>query len=133
MMILIAALAFVCSFLFMLTSDDREAVGFGDGLGVFNNIIFGKLSLLIVVFLLFVRYMNVRNRSLGYMAKISFGVFFVQGFFMLVFQKLIQSTTTDHPALVVASEVTFVLGGSILAVAILKKILGNRSRYVIGC
>jgi peptidoglycan/LPS O-acetylase OafA/YrhL len=77
--------------------------------------------------------MNKRNWGLGWMAQISFGLFFLQGFFMVVFQKAIQSFPAVPPVLMVISEVVFVLGGSVIAVVILKKIFGNRSRYVIGC
>lgn len=132
-LIVAAMFAFVCSSVMLLGSHSEQPMGFRDGIGVFNYSIFGKLCLLIVVFLLFERYMNKRNWGLGWMAQISFGLFFLQGFFMVVFQKAIQSFPAVPPVLMVISEVVFVLGGSVIAVVILKKIFGNRSRYVIGC
>lgn len=132
-LIILAALGFVVSSLVTLILHSAEPVGFRDGIGVFNYIGFGKLCLLAVVFLLFERHMNVRNRVLGWMAQISFGLFFLQGFFMVVFQKTIQNLPSIPPGLLVLSEVVFVLGGSVVAVVVLKKILGGRSRYVIGC
>jgi peptidoglycan/LPS O-acetylase OafA/YrhL len=131
--IIFAALGFIFSSLIVLILRPEEPVGFRDGVSVFNYVGFGKLCLLAVVFLLFERHMNVRNRFLGWMAQISFGLFFLQGFFMIVFQKAIQSLPSIPPELMVVSEVIFVLGGSVVAVVTLKKILGGRSRYVIGC
>lgn len=132
-LIAVAIIAFACSSLAALRQHDNDPAGFLDGMCLFNNLVFGKLCLLVIIFLLFERYMNVRNRVLGWMAEISFGIFFLHGFFMIFFRMKITSLLQASPVFAVALEIIFILCSSIVAVLVLRKILGRRSRYVIGC
>lgn len=128
-----ALLLFGVSSIICLSGEYSEAPDFMEGLGKFNNIQFGKLVLLVAVFFLFDRFLNMPNRFFGWMANISFGLFFMQGFFMALFQKLAQKIWSSEPLVMLGAELTLVLGGSMVAVTVIKYILGKRSRYVIGC
>jgi hypothetical protein len=112
---------------------DNYPEGFMDGLGRFNDIHFGKLALLVAVFLLFDRFLNVPNAALKWIAQVSFGLFFLQGFFMAAFVKLSQSFVFPSLLLALGVELCLVLGGSMAAVIVTKALLGKWSRYVIGC
>jgi hypothetical protein len=126
-------------FLFLIASSSMPLVsgdypgGFMEGLGKFNNMQFGKLTLLVAVFLLFDRFLNVPNAVLKWTAQVSFGLFFMQGFFMAAFAKLIQIFVFPSPLLALGAELVWVLGGSMVAVVLAKALLGKWSRYVIGC
>lgn len=111
----------------------QSPMGFVDGLGQFNFSLFGKLTLLLAVLFLFDRFLNVNNRFLGWMAEISFGLFFMHGFFMALFTKFGQRIVPGPPIIVLAVELVFVLGGAIFAVVVAKRVIGKGSRYVIGC
>lgn len=110
-----------------------EALGFYDGWGKLNAIQLGKLSLLISIFLLLERYSTAPSRFLGYLAKISFGLFFIHGFFVLVFAKVSQYVNAQNLYLIFLVELSLVVFGSILTVFVVKFVLPNKSRYVIGC
>jgi peptidoglycan/LPS O-acetylase OafA/YrhL len=110
-----------------------SALGFFEELGKFNVFQFGKLCLLISVFFFFGRYINVPNRFLGYMAEISFGLFFIHGFFMIVFTKISQHIEIVDANVAFVIECLLVVVGSVTAVYAIKLLLGKRSRYVIGC
>lgn len=112
---------------------ESQPIGFMDGLGHFNDRQFGKLGLLLAVFLLFERFLNVPNRFLGWMADISFGLFFLHGFFMAAYAKAFQPDVFSSPLLRLVVELGLVLGGSVVAVIVAKAVLGKWSRYVIGC
>lgn len=133
------AVIVVCLFLFVgavaahFALDGESPMGFVDGLGQFNFSMFGKLTFLLAILFLFDRFLNVNNRFLGWMAEISFGLFFMHGFFMALFTKFGPRVISGPPLLVLAAEMSFVLGGAILAVVVLKRIIGKGSRYVIGC
>lgn len=106
---------------------------FFSGIGIPNYISIGKLALLIAIFFLFERFMNRENIILGYFAKISFGLFFVHGFVIYVFSKLIAGNVFFSEAGKIFLEVCIVFFASIAIVSIMKKILKKRSRYVVGC
>lgn len=132
-LIVVSLILFCASSALYLLGKFKEAPGFIEGYGNFNNAQFGKLVLLIAVFFLFDRFLNVRNRFLGWMADISFGLFFMHGFCMAVFVKLTQKVPFTEPLAMVAAELAVVLGGAMLAVVFVKRMAGRRSRYVIGC
>ncbi|MBH1981543.1 MAG: acyltransferase [Burkholderiales bacterium] len=106
---------------------------FFSGIGIPNYISIGKLALLIAIFFLFERFMNYKNIILGYFAKISFGLFFVHGFVIYAFSKLIAGNVFFSETEKIFLEVGVVFLGSIAIVLIMKKVLKKRSRYVVGC
>jgi hypothetical protein len=110
-----------------------EALGFYEGWGELNVVQLGKLSLLISLFLLLERYSTAPSRFLGYLAKISFGLFFIHGFFVLVFAKVSQYVSAQNLYAIFLVEFSLVVFGSILIVFLVKLALPNKSRYVIGC
>jgi hypothetical protein len=112
---------------------DNELHGFFDLLGTFNALQFGKLSLLVALFFFFERFVNRKNSFFAYFAKISFGLFFIHGFYVVLFAKLMQRWFVVNPLVSLMAEMALVLIGSVLTVALVKKLLGARSRYVIGC
>lgn len=112
---------------------ESHPLGFRDGLGSVDLGQFGKLGLLVAVFLLFERFLNIPNRMFGWIAEISFGLFFLQGFFMIFVVKLGQYITYSWPVMPLLVELTMVLGGSMAGVVLVKVLLGKWSRYVIGC
>jgi peptidoglycan/LPS O-acetylase OafA/YrhL len=105
-------------------------VGFFEGLGVFNLIQFGKLVLLIAVFICFEKYLNKKNRLLGYLAEISFGLFFIHGFYMALYARINPAAGSVMQGF---GEFMLVILGSIITVYLTKALLRKRSRYVIGC
>lgn len=106
---------------------------FFSGLGLPNYISIGKLALLVAIFFLFERFMNRENKILGYFAKISFGLFFVHGFVIYAFSKLMARNVFFSEAGKIFLEVGVVFCVSIAVVLIMKKVLKKRSRYVVGC
>jgi surface polysaccharide O-acyltransferase-like enzyme len=112
---------------------DAELHGFFDSLGVFNALQLGKLSLLIALFFFFERFVNRKNIVLAYFAQISFGLFFMHGFFVVLFAEMTRGIATVVPAVMLMAELGFVLAGSVMVVFLLKRGLRKGSRYVIGC
>jgi hypothetical protein len=117
-----------------LQGDDLVySTGFEDGWGRFNLVRLGKLSLLVSVFFVFELCLKTRNKILGYLAEISFGLFFIHGFFMFVFAKLSEYAELRNLFGIFLFEFFFTVLGSMLAVFLIKSVLGKKSRYVIGC
>jgi hypothetical protein len=110
-----------------------EPLGFFDGWGKFNTLLLGKLSLLVGMFLFFSRRLGTRNVVLGHLAENSFGLFFVHGFFMLLFLKICQHLEIPSVSLIFLLETVVVICGSIFGVFVIRLVLGKASRYVIGC
>lgn len=110
-----------------------EELGFFNGFGKFNSYQFGKLCLLVAVFFFLGRYAEFKNRFLGYLAEISFGLFFIHGFFMLFFKKISQYVEIPSAGATFMVELAMVTVGSVFAVFLIKLLLGKKSRYVIGC
>lgn len=133
LMIVLSLLLFVATSCWHFALRAEPPLGFFDGVGRFDLSLFGKLTLLVAVFHLFDRYIDVPNRFLGWLADISFGIFFLHGFFMALSMKLGQRLAGWPPQVMLALELALVLGGAMLAVLGVKRILGKRSRYVIGC
>ena len=106
---------------------------FFSSIGIPNYISIGKLALLIAIFFLFEQFMNRENKILGYFAKISFGLFFVHGFVIYVFSRLIAKNIFFSETGKIFLEVGVVFFASIAIVSIMKKTLKKRSRYVVGC
>ena len=107
--------------------------GFFASLGKFNFIHAGKLCMTVFLFVAFERYINYKTKYLSYFSNISFGIFFVHGFMLLIFSKLMNMLGgVIDPILSLILETIIGLGGSVLVIYIGKKILGTRSRYVLG-
>ncbi len=107
-------------------------VSFYTRIGEFNPIQLGKLILLICFFILFERFCNKRISILGGIAKISFGLFFIHGFYLIIFSRFVEPLTSEGP-LKLFAEFIFVIPLSIFTVNAVKFIFKSRSRYVIGC
>jgi len=112
---------------------EAEPISFLGTIGGLNYPILGKLALLVAIFFAFERFFNVQNKSLSFMAKISFGLFFIHGFATLVFVKWLNGLAYPGDFSRLGAEVFFVVGGSIVVVYVLRRVLGKWSRYVIGC
>jgi surface polysaccharide O-acyltransferase-like enzyme len=93
----------------------------------------GKLALLVAVFIGFEKFFNRRNAMLSYVANVSFGLFFVHGLFLGSAAFLSQHIDFPNDLSFIAAEAATVLLFSFGTVALVKKLLGTRSRYVIGC
>ena len=107
--------------------------GFYDSLGLINYIIVGKLALLIAIFFIFEKFFNKKKIFIGYLAKISFGLFFIHGFMSQIFGKFLQNSTYSSPFIKLLTEIGVVVFVSVAVVFLLKLIMGKWSRYVIGC
>lgn len=107
-------------------------IGFFNTIGDFNHILFGKLLLLISIFVFFEKFLNTKNELLSRLAQISFGLFFIHGFYMRIFGRFVAPLALKTQ-LITLIEFILVIPMSILTVYILKKTLKNRSKYVVGC
>jgi peptidoglycan/LPS O-acetylase OafA/YrhL len=107
--------------------------GFYDGLWSFNALQFGKLSLLIVMFCGLEMLGNRKSKILSYLASVSFGLFFVHGFYVVLFYKISQHIHITGSSMSLFAEVALVFFGSIVTVDLIKRATGKGSRYVIGC
>jgi hypothetical protein len=126
----------IAGFLFAALQYDPaqpEPLGFQDGWGRLNIFQLGKLLLLVSVFFFFERYLNAKNRVLGYLAEVSFGLFFMHGFFVIVFAKIRQYVQFSDAFTAFACESVVVIGGAIATVELVKLVFKKNSRYVIGC
>jgi peptidoglycan/LPS O-acetylase OafA/YrhL len=112
---------------------DNGSSGFFDGFGVFNALQFGKLCLLLSVFFTFERFFTSKNKVLGYFASVSFGLFFVHGFYMAAYSRAISYLRIGDPVLQFLGEIFVVFILAVITVAIVKFVLKKKSRYVIGC
>jgi hypothetical protein len=92
----------------------------------------GKLGLLLSVFLGFEKFFNQPNAVLGYIARISFGLFFVHGLYLGTIYKIMPFVDVHSATATLLLEAAVLLGLSFATVLVVKKLLGRRSRYVIG-
>ncbi len=93
----------------------------------------GKFFMLIIIYWATTRYLHKKNDSLSYIADISFGLFFLHWLWKIVANKAITYLSINRPALILLTEVTIMIVGSIFCVEIARKFMKKRSRYVIGC
>ena len=107
-------------------------VSFFERIGEFNPMQLGKLLILISLFVFLEIFLNRRITALSRLAKISFGLFFIHGFYMLIFSRFIAPMTPESPIKLII-EFTLVIPFSIFTVHLIKLALKNRSKYVIGC
>ena len=131
--IIVVSLAAFALAAFFYQDAESILIGFQDGLGIFNLLLFGKLLLLIAIFFIFEKFFDQPNKVLGYFAKISFGLFFIHGFYILIFVKIAKYMINMSAASMLVVEFWLVIIGSFATVFVLKHMFNKRSRYVIGC
>lgn len=95
-----------------------------------------KLLLCGVLLVILRRFGNVLRRQLSYIAEVSFGIFFLHGFFIKMLELYLVSSRHFAPAgslLLYGLVVTVTLALSMGCVWLARNLLGRYSRYVIGC
>lgn len=107
----------------------QEKYGFIDNIGLFNPVQAARFVLVFLVWRFLVLNLNQSNLFLAAMAKYSFGLFFVHGFFMLFYLHV----TSKYFSPGILHEIFIVFGLALGVTVLLKSILQKRSRYVIGC
>jgi hypothetical protein len=98
-----------------------------------NYVQLGKLGLLISIFIYFEKFMKTKNLFYFYFAERSFGLFFMHGIYMVLFSIIALNFNHINTAFLLTIESIFIIFFSIYSVYLIRKTLGNRSRYVIGC
>ena len=111
---------------------NSQYTSFYKNLGAFNSMQLGKFILLIFVFFFLEKFYNKHSKTLSYFAKVSFGLFFIHGFYMLIFGRYLSPILPSSP-ITFLIEFIIIVPGSIVTVHLLKTILKSRSKYVIGC
>jgi surface polysaccharide O-acyltransferase-like enzyme len=126
---------FLTAFSFIAYIDQAHisASGFFSGTFKPNFIQIGKFFLLITIYWATTKYLHKKNNFLSYIADISFGMFFLHGLWRIVADKAITYLSINRPVLILITELTVMIVGSILCIEVVRKIMKNRSRYVIGC
>lgn len=127
-----ALMIFVVSF-YIYREAESQSAGFFQGLGTFNLLQFGKAVLLVAILLIFDMFLNKKNLVLGFLAEISFGLFFIHGFFLPIFNMLSSYMVEEGLFVRFTLEILVVVIFSIFSVTMLRRVLRKRSRYVIGC
>ena len=98
-----------------------------------NSMQLGKLGLLVSVVVFMERYASAPNVVLGKLAKLSFGLFFVHGFYSAIFPRLMIWIGIDSSMLRLLIEILMVVGVLVLTTIAIKSLTRGWSRYVIGC
>jgi peptidoglycan/LPS O-acetylase OafA/YrhL len=132
-MTLVCLAVFLMAFDIFLHEPPSEMLTFGEKIGNFNAMQVGKLALLGIVFVVFEKYLNRPVLWLEKLAKISFGLFFIHGFVAAGFAWLMQSVFIKLDSLYMLAELSTVVLMSVWLTTLIKRLLGQRSRYVIGC
>ncbi len=128
-------LLFLLSGQWELNSDTMMKMGFWDHLGEINFYQTGKFGLLVVIFLSLYRYFNYRIPVMSYLANISFGLFFLHGFGLWLYDWLaprFPEVFIDHNWSAV-TQIGFIFLFSWLVIVLTQHLLKEKSRYVIGC
>lgn len=103
-----------------------------DKIGNFNPNIFFKIVLLIFLLLLVYKFCHSENILLKYFSDNSFGIFFIHGYYIYIFARFILPEIEGWKYIFLF-EMIFVIGGSLITIFVIKKIISSRSQYVIGC
>ncbi|MCP9760360.1 acyltransferase [Aquitalea sp. S1-19] len=98
-----------------------------------NIIQMGKLFFVVFLFFLFERFFNKKINPMSYIANISFGLFFVHGFWLLLFYKMVSFFAVSKLPVYFILEFLMVFCFSVISIEVSKRVLGVRSRYVVGC
>lgn len=112
---------------------DQIVQGYSDFIFQPNIMQFGKLFFVVFLFFLFEKFLDKKIKTMSYIANISFGLFFVHGFWLLVFSKVVLYLEVSRLSTYFALEFLLVFCFSVISIDIAKRILGARSRYVVGC
>ena len=135
-MLLIVACGLVFFLSFYFNANESKILSdyqsFFDKLGVLNLMQLGKLGFLISLFLFLEKFYNHKNNYLSYLAKISFGLFFIHGYYMIFTSRLVLPLIKDD-VLKLLFELIIVIIFSLVTVYLMRKMMPNKSRYVIGC
>jgi probable poly-beta-1,6-N-acetyl-D-glucosamine export protein len=105
-----------------------------DGVIAFNVYVFKAIVLCFTLMLLLYRLGDRQVPALHLLGNYSFGIFFVHYLFISVSRKVVESYEINIPFSIPAYLVyfTFVLLTSVLVVYFVKKLAGDKSRYLIG-
>jgi len=124
-------IAFFASLMFVPTERPQFFV---DSLFLLNMSLLNKLGLAFALLFGFECFLNKKNVLLGYLAEISFGLFFAHTAVRWVIFKFIDSEIfADSPVLYSLLEIGSVFIVSIILIELLRLTLKSRSKYVIGC
>jgi peptidoglycan/LPS O-acetylase OafA/YrhL len=117
----------------MFIPDERPQFFF-DSLFLLNMSLINKLGLACALLLGFECFLNRKNMLLGYLAQISFGLFFAHTAVRWVIFKFIDvDVFADSPILYSLLEIGSVFIFSAILIELLRLALKGRSKYVIGC
>jgi hypothetical protein len=131
--IIISGILIVVSADYFSQHSKNSIIGFTDGLGVINFAQLGKFGLIVAMYPIFEKFVNQKSSALEYIAKISFGLFFLHGFYMLIYSVFFKYINTSNLLGNVVTEFFVVVCLSFLTVHVIKVLLKGNSRYVIGC
>ncbi len=133
-LMLICMLLFFLSFYFSMSQSimSPSDKNFFDKVALFNPLQFGKLALIIGLYSFLEKFCNRKNKYLSYLAKISFGLFFIHSYYM-VFSSIFVLPLINYQPLRLLVELLIVIIFSVVTVYLIRKIIPNKSRYVIGC
>jgi peptidoglycan/LPS O-acetylase OafA/YrhL len=124
-------IVFLCSFMFIPA--DRPQF-FVDNLFNLNISLINKLGLACALLFGFETFLNKKNALLGYLAKISFGLFFVHtAVRFMIFKFIDDDVLLAHPVWYSLLEIGSVFIVSIVLIESIRVTLKRSSKYVIGC
>lgn len=135
LLMLLGLSVFVMSASAELNGEALMKMGFWDNLGTANFYQIGKLGLLVVIFLGLYRFANFQIGVFSYIASISFGLFFLHGFGLWLYDWL----APRFPDFFVdndwsgVTQISFIFLFSWLVILLVKAVIKDKSRYVIGC
>ena len=129
---LISSFVFIGTFFFIPNGDNNKF--FLEQVGTLNIQNLSKLAMTLMIFMGFAIFFNKKNFIFSYLAKISFGLFFVHTNIRFLFYVCFgQISDTLSPLSYAIFEISFVILVSILVVELIRYLLKKRSQYVIGC
>ncbi len=134
LMIFLSCIGYFITYGWYSDNQPSEDMGFYSSIGVVNYEQLSKLMLIMIVFCFFKTFLNKRVAVLSFVARISFGLFFIHGFFLLAFYYIFTRIKIDNVFFYFALEFVFAFVLSVVVIVFVKKVLGEKwSRYVIGC
>lgn len=107
--------------------------GFWDQLFQLNVLQLSKLVFVWLMFFAFSAYLNHPQPWLSRIAQVSFGLFFVHGFWLYLFGIVMGRMPVNVLSGKLALQLVFGFVFSYVSIVIVRKVLGSRSRYVVGC
>ncbi|MGL5287003.1 MAG: acyltransferase family protein [Aeromonas sp.] len=107
--------------------------GFWDQLFHLNVLQLSKLIFVWLMYFIFAAYLNHPYKPMSHIAQISFGLFFVHGFWLYLFGIVLGRMPVENIIGRLAIQLLFCFVFSYISILIARKVLGKRSRYVVGC